>query len=100
MELDNLTLRVEQGDQLRHFFFKIFKILGALAVLRRDDGGAAAIPAKRLTKRNVEIERKIPIALLIFRDGIRQLGPGHFVMELSGRRVRGVPRAGDIVFFD
>ena len=68
MKLHDLAFWIEQRRHQRQLLFQVSQIPRTLALLCRDDRRAAAIPAKRLAKRHVEIERKIAFRLIVGED--------------------------------
>jgi hypothetical protein len=57
MELHDFSPLAEQGAHLGDFLLEVIEIGLPLVVIQRDDRCAAAIPAKRLAKGDMEIER-------------------------------------------
>ena len=65
-----------------------------------DDRRAAAKPAERLAKRDVEIERQIPLRLVVRRNFFREGRPGEGVREFRRGRITRVTRPRHVIFFD
>src|SRR6185436_15646173 len=101
MKLNDFASGIEQRSGLADFFLQVIDVRAALFVVEGDDGGAAAEPAKCLTKGNVKVEREIALGgTIVFEDALGQFGPRQGVGEFRGRRIGGVARAGDIVLLD
>ena len=98
VELHGFPARIEQRAHLGHFLFQIINVGLALLVIERDDGRATTKPAKRFAKWNMKVKREIPFAAIVLEDTFGQLLPGERVGEFGRRRIRGVARAGDVVF--
>ena len=100
VELTDLAFRMKQLRHQVHFLLKILQIGRALALLRRDYGRATAIPAERLAERQVEIKRDITLGFVVGANFLQHAFRRHLIAELSRRRIRRVPRAGNAVFLN
>ena len=71
MQLNDLAARIQEGGHLRDLLVEIINIGLTLGMIGGDHRGTAAEPAKRFTKRNVKIERKIALGLIVLEDELR-----------------------------
>ncbi len=97
MQLHHLALRIDAAAHLLHFLVQVFEVERAFFPLRRDDGRAAAIPAKRFAEGDVEVKGKPARRLGRVANSRRHFRPGNLVGELRGRRIRGVTRPRHVV---
>ena len=98
MKLGNPALGIEFADEQRDFLFEIINVFAADFLVGSDDGCAAAIPAKRLAKRQVKIEREVAFTCGVLANLRAKQIEIDIFSELRGGRIRGVTRAGNIVF--
>src|ERR1035441_967248 len=98
MELNGLAVFVQHRRHLRDFAAQRLDVGHALRMIQRDDGGAAAKPAERFAKRNVEINRQIARRAVVLFDLGGKLLPRHSVGELGRGRIACVTRSGHVVF--
>jgi pantoate kinase len=69
-------------------------------VIGGDDRCAAAEPAERLAEREMKIERKIARLDVVRGNGIGDVIAFRLLGKMRGRRIRRVPRSGDVVLLD
>ena len=100
MQLHHLALRIDAGAHQLHFLVQVLEVERAFFPLRRDDGGAAAKPAERLAKRDVEIEGQAAPGRLRLGDFRRHLRPGDLIRKLRGGRIGGVTRPRHVVLLN
>ena len=98
VKLHGLALLVEHGSHFCHLAAQRLHVGHALGVVERDDRGATTKPTKRLTKRNVEINRQVTRRAVVFRNLLRKLVPRDDVGKFGGRRIAGITRPGHVVF--
>jgi hypothetical protein len=99
MELDRCAVPVEQRALHRDFALEVLEVAHRVCVVACDDAGATAVEAGALAKGNMDVERERPrdrVLIALARAGaIFALAE---IVAKGGRgRVRGVPRAGDVI---
>src|SRR5262249_43368838 len=100
MNLDDLAPGIQMLGHEIDLLFQQAEIGGALSLLRGDDGGAAAVPAERLAKGDVKVEREIVIVIgIVPRQMLDQRIYSESIgSESRGRRIGSVTRTRLVVF--
>ena len=100
VKLDGFAAWIEQRGHLGHFLAQVLDVSHSLAVIQRDDSGAAAVPTQSFAKGDVEIERQVALGAIVFQDALGEGGPLERFGEFGRRRVGGIARPRHVVFLD
>src|SRR5689334_3255354 len=97
MELDRFPLWIEQRLHQIQFLFDVIEIITALFLIGRNYRRAAAKPAKRLAKRQMEIEREIARRGVIRANLFQESRRRNLIGEMRRRRIGRITRPGHVV---